>query len=78
VADRCDSRRRQNVGRARWGEHVPQYWIVDLDARLVERWTPPDERPEVLTDQVTWHPAGAAEPFDLDLQRYFARIFDEE
>jgi Uma2 family endonuclease len=58
--------------------HVPQYWIIDLDARLVERWTPPDERPEVLTERLTWHPTGAAEPFVLDLHRYFAQIFNEE
>ncbi len=27
---------------------VPEYWIVDLDARLVERWKPDDTRPEIL------------------------------
>ena len=27
-------------------EGVPEYWIVDLDARMVERWRPRDERPE--------------------------------
>jgi len=30
--------------------HVPDYWIVDLDARLFERWTPGDERPEAILD----------------------------
>ena len=25
-----------------------EYWIVDPDARLVERWHPDDERPEIL------------------------------
>ena len=29
---------------------VSEYWIVDLDARLVERWRPQDERPEVITE----------------------------
>ena len=58
-------------------QHVPEYWIVDLDARLVERWTPPDERPEVLTQRLTWHPTGAPDSFSLDLHRYFAEIFDE-
>jgi Uma2 family endonuclease len=58
--------------------HVPEYWIVDLDARLVERWTSPDERPEVLTQRLTWHPIGASESFGLDLHRYFVEIFDEE
>src|SRR5215207_3740574 len=52
--------------------HVPDYWIVDLDARLVERWAPGDERPELLTETLTWHPAGAATPFALDLPPFFA------
>lgn len=63
--------------RAVYQRHVPVYWIVDLEARLVERWTPPDERPEVLTETLTWQRAGAAEPFSLDLPGYFAEIFDE-
>ena len=58
--------------------HVPEYWIVDLDARLVERWRPPDERPEVLTKHLIWHPSGATESFSLDLPRYFAEIFGDE
>ena len=27
------------------GDIVPEYWIVDLDSRLVERWRPEDTRP---------------------------------
>src|SRR5206468_3653343 len=26
------------VKRPRYQEHIPEYWIFDLDARLVERW----------------------------------------
>jgi Uma2 family endonuclease len=57
--------------------HVPEYWIVDLDARLVERWRPTDERPEILTDVLAWHPAGAAETVRLELPGYFAQALDE-
>ena len=63
--------------RPRYQAHVPQYWIIDLEARLVERWTPADERPEVLTKSLTWHPSGATEEFSLDLPAYFAEIFGE-
>ncbi len=56
--------------------HVPDYCIVDLDARLVEHWTPTDDRPELLTETLVWHPTGAATPFTLDLQAFFALIFD--
>ena len=33
---------------------VGEYWIVDLDARIVERWTPADERPEVVDGTLRW------------------------
>ena len=51
---------------------VPEYWVVELDARLVERWRPGDERPEILTESLSWHPATAAEPLTLDLPALFA------
>ncbi len=70
-ADRTTKRRRyQRAG-------VPEYWIVDLDARTIERWRPAEERPEVLSDTMTWHPAGAAEPLTLDLPLFFARVHGE-
>ncbi len=46
---------------------VDEYWIVDLASRLIERWLPSDIRPEILTDQMTWHPRGAASPLTLEL-----------
>jgi Uma2 family endonuclease len=58
--------------------HVPEYWIFDLEARLVERWTPKDDRPEVLTDSLEWRPAGGAELFRLALAPFFAATFGEE
>jgi len=57
--------------------NVPDYWIVDLDARLVERWRPQDERPEVLSQMLVWHPEGALEACTLDLPGYFAKVFGE-
>jgi Uma2 family endonuclease len=57
--------------------HVPEYWIVDLDARLVERWTPGDERPEILTERLLWQPAGAAQPLEIDLPPLFRRASGE-
>src|SRR5438094_61201 len=50
--------------------HVDEYWIIDLDARLFERWRPSDERPEIITKLLEWLPAGAADAFSLDLARY--------
>jgi Uma2 family endonuclease len=63
--------------RPHYQRHVPEYWIVDLDARLFERWRPTDQRPEIVTETLEWNPAGATEPFRLDVIRYFADVFDE-
>jgi Uma2 family endonuclease len=63
--------------RQRYQAHVPEYWIVDLDARLVERWGKGEDRPEILDVSLEWSPVGAAESFRLDLPVYFAEIFQE-
>lgn len=52
-------------------ENVPDYWIVDLDARLIERWRPDDQRPEIVRDRLEWLPEGAIEPFVLDVPGFF-------
>lgn len=56
---------------------VHEYWIVDLDARLIERWTPSSERPEILRETLRWAPAGAAEPLEIDLPRFFAKVLGD-
>lgn len=57
--------------------NVAEYWIVDLDARLIERWHSGDERPEILDREITWLAAGATFPFVLDVGRYFETVFDD-
>ena len=55
---------------------VPEYWIVDLDARVIERWRPEELRPEILTDRITWAPNEAAEPLTIELAEYWHEVFD--
>ena len=52
-------------------ERVGEYWIVDLDARIVERWRATDERPEIVSTILRWHPEPSAAPFELDLPAFF-------
>ncbi len=51
---------------------VPEYWIVDLDARLIERWRPDDDRPEVLADRITWMLEPGGSPCDINIAELFA------
>ena len=53
---------------------VPDYWVVDVDARLVERWTPADERPEIITDVLEWRPDPDRPSFSIDLPSFFAEL----
>ena len=55
-------------------QRIPEYWIVDLDAQLVERWTPDDSQPEILLESLTWNPQEEIEPLRIDLRAYFARV----
>jgi Uma2 family endonuclease len=56
---------------------VPEYWIVDPNTRMVERWRPGDERPELLADTLEWQPDTAHPPLSIDLPGYFAEVLGE-
>jgi len=53
---------------------IPEYWIVDIDARTIERWRPEDERPAILSEVISWQPLAGVAPLRLDLPSLFARI----
>jgi Uma2 family endonuclease len=55
---------------------IPEYWIVDLDSRLIERWRPDDERPEILRERLTWQPPGSSVAVELDLATFFRGVLD--
>ena len=56
---------------------VGEYWIVDTDARLIERWKPDDDRPEILTDRIEWQPDRNRPPLVIDLPPFFREVWRE-
>lgn len=69
----------RQVKRRRYQRHgVPEYWIVDAPARLIERWRPDDVRPEVLTESIDWRPT--ADPdgpaLAIDLPAFFGELLE--
>jgi len=57
---------------------VSEYWIIDDASQTVERWTPRDERPELIAERLQWDSGGAAEPFVLDLVQFFRDAAPED
>jgi len=57
---------------------VSEYWIIDDASQTVERWTPRDERPELIAERLPWDSGGAAEPFVLDLVQFFRDAAPED
>lgn len=63
--------------RALYHRRVAEYWIVDVDARVIERWRRGHDHPEILTTRLDWTPEGATRPFTLDLPSLFASAWRE-
>lgn len=58
-------------------EGIPEYWIVDADARLIERWRPGDDRPEHCTGTIEWRTGSHGPSLTIDLDAYFAEVHDD-
>ena len=59
---------------------VPEYWIVDVDNRVVERWRHGEDVGTVLTQRLVWQPDRdpAIAPLTIDLPEYFRDVTDED
>jgi Uma2 family endonuclease len=53
---------------------VAEYWVVDIEARRVERWRPGYVEPEVLFARLQWSPSGSIAPLIIDLEAFFSRV----
>jgi Uma2 family endonuclease len=65
------------VKRRRYQRAGVEYWIVDLDARLVERWLPDAERPTIHTESITWQPGEATATLTIELTPLFVEALGE-
>ncbi len=68
--DRITKRRRyQRSG-------IPTYWVVDLDARLVEIWSPDAVAPTIADVSLEWRPKPAVAALVMDLEACFRTIWN--
>jgi Uma2 family endonuclease len=56
---------------------VPEFWVVDIDSRVVERWRPGDERPEVISGILDWQPKPDLAALRILLDEIFGPAEDE-
>jgi Uma2 family endonuclease len=54
-------------------QRIPEYWVVDIDQRHVEVWTPDATFPMVEREQLTWRHPKLSEGCVLDLVKLFQR-----
>jgi len=54
---------------------VATYWIVDLDARLVEVWTPASDHPVIVDEELRWQPDPKLAPLLTQLPEFFREVF---
>jgi len=77
VLSRSTRTRDRTVKRALYqAQGIPEYWIIDTDARVVERWRPDSNAAERLAQSVSWQPAASAAPLEIDVVAYFAAVLD--
>lgn len=70
-ADR-DIKRRKYQARG-----VETYWIVNTADRCIERWMPNDAEPEIVTNDLVWHPIQQTPPLVIDLGWLFRVVHGE-
>ncbi len=51
-----------------------EYWIVDLDGRVVERWRPGDERPDIVSGMLVWQAPGSELSCSINLEAFFGSV----
>jgi len=56
---------------------VDEYWVVDPEARVIERWFPEKEEPETFSETMEWRPRGSKSPFVIDVKALFVRIWKD-
>jgi Uma2 family endonuclease len=56
---------------------VPEYWIVDVDNRVIECWRTKKDVGTVFTDRLVWQPDPTMAPLTIDLAEYFREVTDE-
>ena len=64
--------------RERYLTRCAEYWIVDIEARLIERWRPGDERPSIHRETLDWRPDPGVAPLTVGVAALFEDLPEPE
>ena len=64
--------------RERYLTRCAEYWIVDIEARLVERWRPGEDRPSIHRDVLEWQPDAGIPALRVDVPGLFSDLPEGE
>lgn len=53
------------------GNGIPEYWVLNPDARNVSRWMGADDPGQVLSERIDWHPSGMQASLVIDINELF-------
>ena len=53
---------------------VPEYWVVDVQGRVVERWMSARASEERIGDELLWQPVMDHAPIEIELPEFFRRV----
>jgi len=68
--ERTDRGRKRRVYKEKG---VPEYWVIDTNARTVERYRP-DDSFDMLTESLEWRPDPDVPALVIELPTYFDRV----
>ena len=54
------------------GSGIPEYWVVNPDARNISRWVGADDPGQVLSEKIAWHPDGMTSELVIDINELFS------
>lgn len=56
---------------------VDEYWVVDVDARMIERWRRDRDVPDAAVKEFEWLPRGAGKSLPVDVTGLFRKIWSD-
>jgi Uma2 family endonuclease len=56
---------------------VEEYWVIDVETRLIERWLRDRERPTPERDRLVWHPVPARTALEIHLPQFFTSVLSK-